>query len=287
MDREDLQLCQRDEEVAFDFLTRAAPIICAAGIQPATLDLLDSVIAHPTGYNDIAGRTPGLAELAAEWAGPYQPLAYGVQEPTTVRALVIAALGADPAGNFDMGFRTFANEETEHWNLEGTPLAGVPVFGLYMFKEEERTYCCSLTPSSWAINLENVFCYPDQDGLPAVNSYGQTAVEAYMDREDPASEGLDDCYFGYFGDRADLDRRHASAGDISDRVSFELSALRVDLAKLGGFAASPGDPNQTDPFADMATAQAAFYKAAGEEAWEAAREYFQGNSIHPRSLLAA
>lgn len=286
-DLDEFQLCEADEVAAFEFLKRAAPIICGAGMQPATLDLLDSVVKHPTAYGDIAGRTPGLPELAAEWAGPYATEAVGGEGPATVRALVIAALGANAAGDYDMGFRTFANDETEHWNLAGTPLEGVPVFGLYMFKEGERTYCCSLTPSSWAVNLENVFCYPDQDGLPAVNGYGQTAVEAYMDRENPAYEGLDDCYFGFFGDGADLDRRREKAGDVSERVSFELSALRVDLAKLDGFAGSPGNPSQSDPFADMATAQAAFYKAAGADAWEAAREYFQGNSIHPRALCAA
>jgi len=281
-------LCERDDQAAFDFLARAVPVLRSAGIQPATLSLLDSINAYPTGYGDIAGRTPGLPELAAEWAGPYQSQAYDGIGPTTVRALVIAALGADEAGNYDIGFRTYAVEETEHWNLTGTPLAGVPVFGLYLIKEGERTHVCSFTPSSWAVNLENVFCYPDQSDEPSVNEYGQSAIDAYIDRENPEHEGLDDTYLGYLGDRAELDRREREEGDVSARIAFDISVLGVDLHKIDEHAASPVSSREDNALADFATLQATFYKAASEEAWEEAREYnTQGNSIQPDIILKA
>lgn len=285
MTRDDL--CTADEDAAFEFLQRAIPILENAGMTPATLNLLDSLNTWPTGYDNVAARTPGLANLAAEWAGPYQSQAVGAGAPWTVRALVLAALGADEAGDLDMGFRTYAVDETAHWSLEGTPLAGVPVFGLYLIKEGEATYCCSLTPSSWAVNLENVFCYPDQDGLPKVNGYGQTAVEAYMDAENPSHEGLDDTYLGYMGDRAALDKREAERGDVSERIGLAMPVTSVDLGKLAEHAGSPGRPDNRDAFADLETLAAAFWKVASEDAWEAAREYVQGNAVHPRALIAA
>lgn len=283
-----LSLCEADETAAFAFLQRAIPVLMSADLHPPTLGLLDSIVAHPTGYGDIAGRTPGLAALAAEWAGAYTSPGVGDGDsPATVRALVLAALEANPDGAYDIGFRTYANDETEHWSLEGTPLDGVPVFGLYLIREGEATYCCSLTPSSWAVSIENVFCYPDQSDLPKVNAYGQTALEAYMDAENPEREGLDDCYFGYFGDRDTLDKREADKGDVSERISFDIRVLDVDLSTLKDHAASPVDPNNADPTADLATLQAAFWKAAAADAWEGAREYVQGNSVHPRALCAA
>jgi len=268
-----IELSETEEGDAFAFLKRAVPVILAAGLMPATLSLLDSLVAYPESYGDVSARTPGLPELVREWPN--------------VREHVMTALGADPSGDFDFGFRTYAADETEHWDLSGTPLAGVPVFGLYLFREGEATHLCSFTPSSWAVHLENIFCYPDQDGLPE-NEYGQTAAQAYLDAE--SLEGANqesDSYFGYFGERADLDRRHAEKGDVSDRVSVYGSPLRVDLSKLDGFAASPVDPRQTDAFADLETLQAAIYKAAADSAWEEAREYFQGNQICPPVVLNA
>ena len=52
-------------------------------------------------------------------------------------------------------FRTVAFDETALWR--DLPKGCTRVFGLYLFCEGERTYCCSLTPSSWCEFLENVF----------------------------------------------------------------------------------------------------------------------------------
>jgi hypothetical protein len=278
-------LCGADEDAAFEWLRRAIPILRDCGIQPPTLSLLDSMNEHPNAYG--LGERPGMVELAAEWAAPYQSLALGEPPPMTLRDLILAALGDQPDGTLEMTFRTYAADETEHWNLADTPLAGVPMFGLYAFKEGERTYCCSLTPSSWAIALENIPCYPDQETAPKVNEYGQSAIEAYLDANDVRGEALEDTYLGFFGDRADLDKRCAERGDVSEPVSFDASALRVDLAKLADHAAGPANPDQTDEFADFATLRAAVYKTAADDAWEAARDYFSGNQVCPRVILAA
>ncbi|AFU87894.1 hypothetical protein CcrColossus_gp024 [Caulobacter phage CcrColossus] len=276
------QLCIADENAALDFLARAVPALCDAGIMPPTLDILDSLAANPNAYG--LSRVPTLAPLAAEWAGPYQTQANDGEGPTTVRALIVAALGADESGNFDIGFRTYAVNDTEHWNLAGTPLEGVPAYSLYLIREGEQTYMCSLTPSSYAYGIQNVFLYPDQEGLPAVNEYGQTAVEAYMDAENPEYEAVEDTYFGYMGDREALDRREAEEGDVSERLSFDKSVFRVDLSTLDGFAASPANPRETTAFADFETLAAAFYKAACDSAWEDAKEYVSGNATEPRIL---
>lgn len=273
-------LCAADEDAALEWLKRAIPVLCGCGILPPTLSLLDSMNKHPNAYG--LGDRPGMAALAAEWAAPYQTQANDGDGPKTVRELVMAALGDTPDGELEMVFRTFASDETENWNLEGTPLAGVPIFGLYAFKQGERTYCCSLTPSSWAIALENIPCYPDQENEPKVNAYGQTAVEAYLDSNDVRNEGLDDCYFGFFGDAATLDRREAEQGDVSGPVGFDSNVLNVDLSKVGEHAGSPGNPNRSDVFEDFATLRAAVYKTAAADAWETAREYFSGNQVCPR-----
>jgi hypothetical protein len=278
-------LCGADEDAAFAWLQRAIPVLCGCGILPPTLSLLDSMNKHPNAYG--LGDRPGMAALAAEWAAPYQTQANDGDGPKTTRELVLAALGDKPDGELEMIFRTFANDETENWNLDATPLAGVPIFGLYAFKQGERTYCCSLTPSSWAIALENVPCYPDQETAPKVNRHGQTAVEAYLDSNDVRSEALEDCYFGFFGDAADLDRREAEHGDVSAPVAFDSNAVNVDLSKLADHAAGPASPDERNAFADFATLRAAVYKTAAADAWETAREYFSGNQVCPRVILAA
>lgn len=268
-------LCIADEDAALAFLSRAIPALLDAGIVPASLNLLDSLAANPAAYG-IAERKPDLLALAAEWTG--------------VRANVIAALDTGaPDGAYDFGFRVYAQDDTEHWNLAGTPLDGIRAFSLYVIREGERTYVCSMSPSSFAYGLENEFAYPDQSDEPKVNGYGQSAIEAYMDGEGShlRNEGVEDTYFGYFGDRDALDRREAERGDVSERVAFDVSALAVDLSALADHAGSPVDPDNGDAFRDMETLAAAFAKAAADEAWEDAKEYFAANAVHPRVLLDA
>lgn len=275
------QLCIADENAALEFLARAVPALCDAGIMPPTLNMLDSLAANPNAYG--LSRVPTLAPLAAEWAGPYQTQANDGEGPTTVRALIAAALGADEAGKLEIGFRTYAVDDSAHWNLGGTPLEGVPAYSLYLIREEERTYMCSLTASTYAYGIQNVFLYPVQE---EESDDGQTAVESYIEDENLEYEGVEDTYFGYMGDRDSLDRREASQGDVSERIAFEKSVFGVDLSKLDDFAASPGNPRETNAFADFETLAAAFYKEACDSAWEDAKEYVTGNAVHPRVLTS-
>lgn len=278
-----MNVCQLDEENALAFLKAAASVIADAGISPPSLDLLDSLAGNPNAYG-LGGRAD-LAALVAQWSGPYESPGVGAGEsPKTMRECVLACLEADDAGNMDFGFRTYASNDSGHWYLEETPLKGVPVFGLYLIREDEASYICSLTPSSRADFLQNVFAYPDQSDAPKVNGYGQSAIEVYMDGEGAELAYQNDAateYFGYFGDRAALDRRQAEKGDVSERIAVSVSVLEVDLSALNAHAASPVDPGASDAFSDWPTCQAAFYKTAAETAWENAREYVQGNAVEP------
>lgn len=67
-------------------------------------------------------------------------------------------------------FRVIARDETEYWPSPPSR----QVFGLYIFREGEATYCCSLTPASWCEGTVNV-------GVP----------------EGPEYEGLSDNYFTF------------------------------------------------------------------------------------------
>ena len=58
-------------------------------------------------------------------------------------------------------FRTVAFDETEYWS--DLPEGCAKVFGLYLFCEGERTYCCEIRPSSWCEFLENVFIGLDNE----------------------------------------------------------------------------------------------------------------------------
>ncbi len=275
--------CAQDDDNALAFLHRAIPLLIALSpFQGKHLHLLDDLVAHPEGWG-LKDRVPELHALAAEWAGPYTSEGVGGDDPSpsTVRECVLAMLGADTTtGELDFGFRTYAPEQTDSWNLGATPAAGARCFGLYLIREGERTYCCSMSPDSWAINLQNIVCLPSTDA-GTQGSYDRTAGEAYREDQGLEHESLDDCYFGYLGDSAELDARMASKRDVSARESFTVRVGDVDLTSLAGHAGSPGDPYNADAFCDPETLAAAFYKGAAETAWENAREYFQGNLVEP------
>lgn len=278
--------CELDDDAALAFLARAVPVIIGANILPPTLGLLDSLAASPNAYG--LGSRPELAALAAEWSAPYASPGVGAERsPVTLRECVLALLETDADGKVEAAFRTYAVDETENWTLpKSHALHGLPVFGLYAFREGERTYCCSTSPDSWCIALENVFLYPDQDDYEGKrDAYGQTPIEQALD-DGITSEGLDDSYFSFLGDRAALDKREAEVGDVSAREVFEANILRVDLSKLDGFASSPANFHADNALADAKTCSAAFHKAAMQETWEDAREYFSGNSVHPRILFS-
>lgn len=166
-------------------------------------------------------------------------------------------------------FRVIAIDETHNWDEAVLAERHIAVaFGLYLIREGERTHCCSLSASSWAVALSNQFIF-DFDLDPAKRA---EVIDAHLhEHQDGAAicvdplealrsapydaglehEGLDDCYLDYV-EVASYDRRF-----ITERVSF-----KVDSRQYGG------------------TKSEAYHDAV----WDEAREYFQGNAHEPGIL---
>ncbi len=88
-------------------------------------------------------------------------------------------------------FAMIAQDHTSHWNLpEDSTLADCQIFTLSIFAVGEATYCCSLTPSSYADDVENAFY--NRDG-----SYLTEEQISEQDRTGVQYEGLDHTYIGY------------------------------------------------------------------------------------------
>lgn len=66
-------------------------------------------------------------------------------------------------------YRLVAIDETRHWKLPDV-LATCKAFGIYAVCIGERTYCCSLTPSSWYEFVEHVFVRIDGAELDEAQS---------------------------------------------------------------------------------------------------------------------
>lgn len=100
-------------------------------------------------------------------------------------------------------FWTVACDETEYW-ADGV-LAEFAIrraFGLYLICEGEATYCCSLSPSTWAEALRNVFvCDNDAE---TYDWSGRTGLGRFI--EDNEYEGLESTYLPFI-DPAKFDKR--------------------------------------------------------------------------------
>ncbi len=88
-------------------------------------------------------------------------------------------------------FAIIAQDITEHWNLPADSLVkDCQVFCLSMFRVGEATYCCSLTPSSYVDDRENLFI--NRDGSPLTD-----AQRVELDHTGYEYESLDGSYIGY------------------------------------------------------------------------------------------
>ena len=57
-------------------------------------------------------------------------------------------------------FLVLAADETKYWNSKALKRCGIrQVFCLHLIREGEATFCCSMTPSSWAVPVRNVFIF--------------------------------------------------------------------------------------------------------------------------------
>lgn len=137
-------------------------------------------------------------------------------------------------------FRCIAVDETENWFFTEEQehiLHGVPAFGVYLYREGEATYCCSLSPSTWCEFLHNVFLTDSEE-------------------QDEATEDLvflngheNNHYRNYIRDHK---KPYISTN------CYEIVLERKEYASL---------------------------EEMSEAAWEAAREYFQGNWPDIRVLM--
>lgn len=88
-------------------------------------------------------------------------------------------------------FAVVAQEQTDFWNLpESSTLRDCRIFCLSLLCVGERTHVCSLTPSTYVDDLQNLFV--NRDGSPLSDEQ-----ISELDREGYEYEGLDHSYIGF------------------------------------------------------------------------------------------
>lgn len=106
-------------------------------------------------------------------------------------------------------FAVMAYEITEHWNLpDDSKVKDCLSFCLGLFRVGEATYCCSLTPSTYVQDLENIFI--NRDGSPLTDDQ-----ISELDREGYQYEALDHGYQRFIRD-------HENNPMIGDTIEIEL-----------------------------------------------------------------
>lgn len=154
-------------------------------------------------------------------------------------------------------FRAYAVDETDHWCLDDTILAGVPAFGVYLILEDEATHICSFERSSRAEFLHNVF-------LTETEEQHEEAGDLIHE-----SGGEWTSYFGFVDCQAKAKRPY-----LSERHHFTLDSRDYDL-----------DPEEYQEHRQRAlrwespqkAAATARYNCLREYAWEVAREWMSCN----------
>jgi hypothetical protein len=241
-----MSLNEADEILLLAFLRRARAALKESDHRPGNLGVLEWADLHNV-------HRPAFVQLAAEWDVKF-------------RADLNTFLGANAEGKVPFHFRTLAVPETDHWHLEDTPLAPLmpfPIFGLYMIREGDRFRSGDF--------LENIFCYPREPEDAPKNRYGQTPLEAYFD----GGEGATLIHLGDDNegvDWTDPDKMDANPF-YSERHTFE-----ADIGDL----VLPDDDSQLFRSED---AREVLLDKLAEQATEGAREWFSGNTVHPRAVL--
>lgn len=137
-------------------------------------------------------------------------------------------------------FAVKAFDQTTFWELpEDSTLKGCLKYMLGLFRIGEATYCCSLTPSSYVIDLENLFLNPD-------GSYFSEEQEREMDREGYSHEGLDHGYYGYIDpDRVadnpligDILEIEVDPEEYADKEEMDRAAWDAALEEVSANSAS-------------------------------------------------
>lgn len=137
-------------------------------------------------------------------------------------------------------FFTVAIDQTNYYDK--LPRGATRAFGLYLVCKDEATYCCSLSPSSWGVNLQNVFTCKMSDS---------DTLHSEMESGEWEMDGLDDSYISF-------QNYNAKSGRHSELVSI---SIETDL-----------EFDETD---------GPLPESVHDELWEEAREYFSGNQYLP------
>lgn len=88
-------------------------------------------------------------------------------------------------------FAYIAQETTDFWNLpDDSTVKNCRMFTLSMFRVGEATYCCSLTPSTYVDDIENLFF--NRDGSPLTDAQWEEIDNEYLQHE-----ALDHSYINY------------------------------------------------------------------------------------------
>ncbi len=267
-------LCLADETRILNFLHRAGLALNASSWKEGQIGLLAW---HRKDASEPShrARNPELAVLADEFYGPFVSEAVTPDTFESMSEAFLVMLDADAGGNVPFYFRTFAHLETSYWELTDTPLAKLatfPIFGLYMIREGD--------PYRYGDFLQNVFCYAELPDDAPKNQYGQNEIEAFFDS----------------GDGSDMER----SGDGWERIDFATPAemdASPNYSERYTFVADPGDLTFTTEVMEALAhvhsldyernALDAIRENLATEATENAREYFAGNAVHPKALLAA
>lgn len=166
-------------------------------------------------------------------------------------------------GKHSFTFRTYATDETEHWNLPDA-LKGATVFGLYFFLEGEATHICSFEANSRMEFLENVFLTPDDP----------EAAEAYLDGpgDDLRNEngGEWTSYFGFVDVSSPSVQPYIGP---ADRFTLDTADFDIDpdtYREAFEHARRHYSPQQARAIAER--------ECLRDYAYEAAREEYNANS---------
>lgn len=242
-------LSEADETLLLAFLRRARGIIGESSWGKTGIGILDWHVEGSAGTH--RADSLALADLADEWDAKF-------------RADYFAFIGADADGNVPFHFRTFAHNESEHWELGGTPLqalAPFPIYGVYLIREGDHF--------RYGDFLENVFCYPSEPDDAPTDTYGRTPLQAFFD----SNEGSEMVHLGEGWEGIRLPDPDKMDGDprLSERHTFTADAGELALGEL-----------EVDDLRSPECAREAILDKLADLATEGAREWFQGNQCHPR-----
>lgn len=162
-------------------------------------------------------------------------------------------------------FRIIARDETHAWDQSVLDEFHITkAFCLYAIREGEATHCCSLTPSSWAVAIENVFIH-DFDLDPSLRA-------AIIEENHCLSQN----WQGYETDVLESLRDRAS-----DKLSYE--AIDESSCYLDFVRDADNDPFVSGPV--TFTFHTRDYKGGSkgtayhDAIWQAAEEYFRQEGI--------